>query len=55
MYLLVEYVQAEIDIVNLKLAAVLKRYHERQLHGLIDARIVTASIDRHDRGPFSNG
>ena len=34
MYLPVEHVQAEIDIANLKLAAVLKRYPDRQLHGI---------------------
>ena len=34
MYLPVAHVQAEIDIANLKLASVLKRYPDRQLHGI---------------------
>ena len=37
-YLTAEHVQAEIDIVNLKLAAVLEHYPDRQLHAIIDTR-----------------
>ena len=37
-HLSAEHVQAEIDIVNLKLAAVLEHYPDQQLHAIIDVR-----------------
>ena len=40
--------QAEIDIVNLKLAAVLEHYPDRQLHAIIDTRY-SYGIDRSSR------
>ena len=47
-HLSAEHVQAEIDIVNLKLAAVLEHYPGRQLHAIIDAGH-SHSIDRSAR------
>ena len=43
-----EHMQAEIDIVNLKLAAVLEHYPDRQLHAIIDTRY-SYGIDRSSR------
>jgi len=47
-HLSAEHVQAEIDIVNLKLAAVLEHYPDRQLHAIIDTRY-SYGIDRSSR------
>jgi len=47
-HLSAEHVQAEIDIVNLKLAAVLEHYPDRQLHAIIDAGY-SHGIDRSAR------
>ena len=60
MYLLVEYVQAEIDIVNLKLAAVLEHYPEIAIamierdwdfmsHGLYNTRYLYTYTEEQER------